>query len=674
MRSIPRLLVALLVVFPAVLSAQKTFEEKVTVTYVEIPVTVVGRDGVPLRGLTKANFEILDDGEKRPVESFDAIDFARRDEAKAVSPLHPASRRRVLLLFDLTFSTPLSVGRAQQAARDFIARGIGTRDLVAIGTVNVDQGFRYLTAFTTDRDLLLAAISDPRTFRSSDPLQIAGNNPFVSTDATSFGQPEGRGNSAAANEVAADFARGFGRADDAFHRGRIKTQLEMLGAVAQSLQRVAGRKHLVLLSEGFDARLIQGRVTGETNFQNEENEAIEKGELWKVDSDKRFGNSDAQKAIATMAEQFRRADVLLHAVDIQGLRVQNDIRGGSKVNSNDALFMLANAGGGSVLRNSNDIASEFDSLMRKEEVVYVLGFQAPVGRPGQFHQLRVKLVNVPNGRIRHRGGYYDAGNESGIERSLSTAEVILNDLETGDIGIDAFAAAFPGDGEKAQVPVVLEIKGSDLVKHAKGGSATTDVFVYAFDEEGVVRDSSYQRMRLDLKIVGERIAASGIRYYGTLALPPGHYAIKTLVRIGESDTKDFRRVDLDVPTPGDVAVVPPIFFADPGDWLMVREQNGEGKSYPFVLDGETFIPAPRAELRKGEPRLFTVFVYNADPDELSWEVEPKARLVSESRSDTVTKLVFALESVPPGVTDLGVTVRKKGSTDERKASTPIHFQ
>jgi hypothetical protein len=38
----------------------------------------------------------------------------------------------------------------------------------------------------------------------------------------------------------------------------------------------------------------------------------------------------------------------------------------------------------------------------------------------------------------------------------------------------------------------------------------------------------------------------------------------------------------------------------------------------------------------------------------------------------VTKLVFALERVPPGTRELGVTIRKKGSVDTRRVSVPIY--
>lgn len=676
MRPLSRFLIAS-IAFSFVASGQTTFQEKVTVTYVEVPVTVIGRDGAAMRGLSKENFEIYEDGEKRAIESFESIDFASRESLKSVSPLNPASRRNFLILFDLSFSNPTSVGRAQEAALNFIARSIGARDLVAIGALDVNRGFRFLTAFTTDRELLKAAISNPVSFRTVDPLQIGGANPIQTSGALdTTGETGSSRTSSVVQEIFADAQRALSKMDDSYNRTRVRKQVETLGAIARSLQKLAGRKHLVLLSEGFDPRLVQGRLVSDTKAQTEENVAIQFGEVWKVDSDSRFGNASSQKSIQLMADEFRRADVVLHAVDIQGVRVQNSIQQGTKVTSNEGLFLLAKPTGGTVFRNSNDITADFDRLTRQHEVVYVLGFQAPMGRPGQLHDLKVKLINVRGARVQHRDGYYDAGGESGLERALTTAEVIVNDIPQNDIDMAALVTAFPSDGEKAQVPVVLEISGKDLVKHAKHDVASTDIFVYAFDAEGIVRDSTHQRVVLDMRQVGERLRSSGIRFYTTLDLAPGTYAVKSLVAVAESDKKGYQRVDVEVPAWSDVAVVRPLFFEDPSSqWVMVKaSSDAPDTPYPFVLDGESFVPAARATLRKGEPRLFTVFVYNADPDELTWEIAPEAKLVSESETKEVTKYLFALERVPTNATELGVTIRKKGSSDTRRVTVPIRVQ
>lgn len=665
-------LVALLA-FPVFVSAQ--FGETVEVNYIEVPVTVLGRDDAPVRGLTKANFEVIEEGQKREIESFDAIDFTSPETLRSVSPLNPASRRNFLLLFDLSFSAPNSLQRAQEAARDFVARSVGKRDLVGIATVDVDRGFRYLTSFTTDRNIVAAAIRDPRNFRAFDPLQIAGNTHQALFDMgpshESTAQTQIANDPAA--EVAADLKRSVRAADDAYRRGRLQKQVELIASVAKTLRSLAGRKHVVLLSEGFDPRLVQGRSVSDTLEQQEENTAVASGEVWKVDSDKRFGHTGAQRSIRDMAEEFRRADAVLHAVDIQGVRVQNDIRTGARVNTNEGLFLVAGATGGEVFRNSNDITADFDRLLRQQEVIYVLGFRAPAGKAGQFRDLNVKLVNVPGGRVSHRDGYYAGGPETNVERSLSTAEIIVNDIGVDDLDIAALASPFPTPDGNAQVPVILEISGPDLIAAARNNTATADIFVYAFDDEGIVRDTIYQRMQLDTAKAGDKLRAAGVKFYGTLNLSPGRYAIKTLVRVGESDSKSFQRIELEVPREGDVLVSQPLFFADAGEWVMIKAEPRQktGAPYPFVLNGQSFIPAARPTLRNGAPQQFTVWVWNANRDELELETTPPAKLVSETDGTNLTKFVFALDNVPPGTSQLAVTVRKKGGTEERKVRAEV---
>src|SRR5436305_5372370 len=103
-------------------AAQAQLNESITVQYVEVPVTVVDRAGSPIRGLTQANFEILDEGKKRSVAGFESIDFSTRDAA--APPITAAARRNFLLLFDLSFSAPSSLSRAQAAAREFATKTV----------------------------------------------------------------------------------------------------------------------------------------------------------------------------------------------------------------------------------------------------------------------------------------------------------------------------------------------------------------------------------------------------------------------------------------------------------------------------------------------------------------------------------------------------------------------
>ena len=105
--------------------------------------------------------------------------------------------------------------------------------------------------------------------------------------------------------------------------------------------------------------------------------------------------------------------------------------------------------------------------------------------------------------------------------------------------------------------------------------------------------------------------------------------------------------------------------------------------YPFQINGEPFIPSAAVRVRSGEPRQFALFVYNATPEELAWETSVRGakgesrqvnpKMLQEMHSSDVTKLTFqyAPDDDDDGPERFDVTIHKKGSSDERKASVPL---
>ena len=103
-------------------------------------------------------------------------------------------------------------------------------------------------------------------------------------------------------------------------------------------------------------------------------------------------------------------------------------------------------------------------------------------------------------------------------------------------------------------------------------SVTMQVYTYAFDPAGKVRDSLVHHIVLDVAKVGSRLKENGVRYYETLSLPPGRYVVKTLVTVEESDKKGFVRTDLVVPEKAALAT-PSALVADDQhkNWLILRD-------------------------------------------------------------------------------------------------------
>lgn len=161
-------------------------KENIRVDLIEVPVTVVDRSGNPVRGLTKENFRILDDGKEREITGFDMIDLSLKEQT-ALAQMNPAARRNFMLLFDLSFTSPRSLANAQEAATNFVKKSVLPRDRVAVATLDLEHGFHLLTNFTSDRGLIATAITNPSGFTSADPLQLS-NEVKVATLDTSQGK------------------------------------------------------------------------------------------------------------------------------------------------------------------------------------------------------------------------------------------------------------------------------------------------------------------------------------------------------------------------------------------------------------------------------------------------------------------------------------------------------
>jgi len=104
-----------------------------------------------------------------------------------------------------------------------------------------------------------------------------------------------------------------------------------------------------------------------------------------------------------------------------------------------------------------------------------------------------------------------------------------------------------------------------------------------------------------------------------------------------------------------------------------RTHDKTNAAYPFEVNGESFIPNAGTRIKNGEARRFVVFVNNLSPDDLAFDTEPKAKLVSELKSASGSKLVFELVGQPNQST-LNVIVKKKGTEAAQTSSVPLIVQ
>ena len=177
--------------------------------------------------------------------------------------------------------------------------------------------------------------------------------------------------------------------------------------------------------------------------------------------------------------------------------------------------------------------------------------------------------------------------------------------------------AFRSGSREAYVPVVVEAAGLGLVTGTPDDSLEVELFVYVSDRQGRMRDFISQVFSLGAKNRGEALRQGGLKYYGDLLLPPGDYVVRVLVRNTETGRAGVESVPLRVPdfTVPAAAILPPFFMDRAGRWLLVREKaplDAGSVIYPFVVNGEPFVPSARGEIQSGESVAVCVVAYNQD--------------------------------------------------------------
>ncbi|HVS12354.1 MAG TPA: VWA domain-containing protein [Thermoanaerobaculia bacterium] len=690
------LTVALLAADPAAAQRrQPQFDDVTTVTLVEVPVQVTSK-GEPVRGLTKDNFEILDGKKKQDISFFEVVDLGEETGPGAAADVPVAGRRHFLVFFDLTLSDINSVGRAREAAKDVVLNSLHPTDLVGVATYAPTTGPQLLLSFTTDRRQVEYAIDTlgfvEQRAEQRDPLGL------VSGGIEDFGVEAGGGDQGGSGGVAgldieselasqvqavASIRGRAQREEQISYIARLMDGLSQMGGVMAAIE---GRKHVLFLSEGFNGELLFG--TEDSGEIARINRAVEEGRTQDVDNEVRFGDSGARRVVDRALNTLRAADCTVQAVDIGGLLA------GAKNSNIEALQYMARQTGGEMFANYNRLGDAMNEVLKRTSVTYLLAFSpTDLANDGSYHELKVRLKDAPRGvDVIHRPGYFapkPAGQQNPFEQRLQLAQEVIGGQAGGRIGTGALATPFLIPGEKAYVPVLVEIAGADLVHGLGEDVVPMEIYAYAIDSGGTVRDFFASRLGVDKTAAGPALTATGVKYWGHFDLGPGEYTVRVLVRNAATGSTGLDVSSVTVPEgEGQLALLPPLVPEQPGKWVFLREQEADqraGVPYPFMAGGNPFIPAARPELAGSGQTPVHLLAYNLGAGSLSVTAElfddagqsvqgGSMALAGDASSEggvSSVPAVFEGRQVAPGVYTLVVTLKDLSSNADGTASIPV---
>jgi VWFA-related protein len=486
------------------------------VDLVEVDVSVLDKDRRPVRGLTRENFTILEDGKPRPVVAFAPVELAEREATPAraswvrdVAPdvttnsLRPEGRLVVIMLdWSIRFQDHVLAKRIATAAVD----ALGPDDLAAVvfssgfGNAGTPQNF------TADRSRLLASINRPWAVAAISPPVGPGRDPRNG------------------NGVMIEDPEGY-LAGDCQCRACVP---ETIGRIADAVRDVRGRrKTLLFIGTFFRAEeSLQGpmsRQGGAGGFlRSPEIAPVRPGACSTILDDAR----------EQMVRSAALANLTIQTFDPLGLETQTNSPLGGSIEAQrerrDGLAVPADLTGGRTVMNTEKPEAHIPAVFGESGSYYLLAFApADAKANGRTHKIEVK-VDRPGLTVRTRSGYV-AGPARPADRkptigSPETVAALQGVVPRTDVPLSVSVAPFavPGKAESA-LAIVLSAR-QQVSSDRSGTSAPVKVLAAAFGWDGRSADS----VDSTVGVTGRPDASGSLRYevVSRLALKPGRYEVR----------------------------------------------------------------------------------------------------------------------------------------------------
>lgn len=369
------------------------------VQLVEVDVRVFDRDGRFVPGLTRSDFELVEDGVPQKIEAMLLVGGPGPAAAEpapaqptASDTQEPSGRQTWIFFFDLEHLTPgAGFDRARTAVEDFIRKRFREGDVAGIlaGDKMVNN------RLTSVRQELLESVKQvkPRSDSRTRYIEMTREWPRLlnEEEALRIARGEREPLQRAVTRACGDDPQQCEIADSAVRQKGITiggdlqraslTTLRSLNGLASGLARMPGPKSVVLLSNGFVAQEVESTVR-------------------------------------SVVGQIARAGGRVYAIDVRGLdragqsnlidqpQVESPAGPGTRFDSlADGASSVAVDTGGMMIRNENNIGRALDTIADDAGRYYVLAYQpANLNFDGKYREIRVR-VNREGVRVRARSGY-----------------------------------------------------------------------------------------------------------------------------------------------------------------------------------------------------------------------------------------------------------------------------
>ncbi|HEY8054371.1 MAG TPA: VWA domain-containing protein [Terriglobales bacterium] len=524
-----------------------------TANSVTLDVVVRDRNGLPVSGLQRQEFRILDNGQPRPLASFQ-VQTAPAPPSPSGHPgtVSPASTpapsavntppRYLALYFDDVNTDNKALQQARNAALRFVQEALGLSDHAAVltGSGSVSQ------EFTTDHARLQAAIAavraHPRAETHSpgclritayqaylianhlDPSALAAamaNQSQCDNQAGIVDDYTGKsaatiipGGDAAAMTVSGTVAEVWDQA-----RAASIATLHSLEDAVDYTGRQPGERELILASSGFLSGTLEGTQDEIIQMALHRQVTINSLEA------RGLYTEGPGLPIDEVSELEKIPEAMYHFQETSKLSEEFE--------EESAMSNLAQSTGGLLFHNNNDLTLGFYRLGLTAATTYELSF-APqdLVHDGKFHKLKVEVTPDQHYTVEARHGYFAPAPENAAADPQAAVDAAMRSGHPAE-GLPAsvrVSAETAPAGPTATVHLRLDVSGVPFRKD-QGREFEHLVFVAGlFDAQGNLVSGKRAEMDLALKDNSWRaMKANGLNASFSLSAPSGSYHVRCVI-------------------------------------------------------------------------------------------------------------------------------------------------
>ena len=535
-------------------SEEPTFFESIDVQVINVEVFVTDRGGKRVTGLTREDFEILEDRQPIEVSNFYAVDAGKAqigsgpvdqgvaegegsliDEPAPAEEGTPSEQRLhlAIVLDDLTM-TPQNRNRLVQAIETSVLPRLQPDDRAMVAILN-GGSVQITQRLTADRTLLQKTLEEAMKSSSQGIARVSDlRNLVAQIEGTGLG---GTDQQAVLNAAAAGEAYHALRAYSQQRLMQSRASLSSLASFIESLSGLPGRKAVLFVSSGLSARPGQAIFDAwQAKFG-----AQLSGGLGASNFDGM--REDLSKDIKVLVEHANANRVTFYTLgatdEVTGLSAEfgssssfgRDLAALEQMNINQSLELLAGGTGGLSGINLFNPGTMLDRMYQDFDSYYSLGYVPTRRRDGKNRKIEIRIRGRNDLTVRHREGRRDQTTKERLTDRTLAALLLDPGANPLEVAIDFVDEEKEKDHYKVEVLVKFPLGKLVLLPKERFHEGRVTVFVGARDERG--RLSPIQEIDVPIRVANDQLLTAlgqTAAYKATLLLRPQEHRVAVSVR------------------------------------------------------------------------------------------------------------------------------------------------